>query len=107
MLRNSWQGLLSEATAVAKAMGIEPKLDRRQRKRKQFFDEADVEISEEAPEVIFRNKIFYVTLDSIISQLNRRFTATKQICNEFSILWNMLEDSISATLQKIVCKIRK
>lgn len=39
-----WQSFLSDATFVAEAMGIEPKLDCKQRKRKYFLDEADVKI---------------------------------------------------------------
>lgn len=93
-LRESRQDLLSEATVVAEeTMSIEPKLDFRHWKRTHFFDEADVEISEECPEVIFRNKIFYVALDSIISQLKTLFSAMKQICNEFSMLWNFRDMS--------------
>lgn len=73
--------------------GIEPKLDCRHRKRICFFNEADVEISEDCPEDIFRNKIVYVAFDSIISQLNTRFHAAKQICDEFSMLRNFMDMS--------------
>lgn len=108
-MRNSWQSFLSEATVVANAMGIEPKLEIRQRKRKRHFDESEDEMGVESPEIMFRNRIFYVALDCIISQLNTRFTTTKKISDEFSVLWNfrnMTKECISASCSKLSAKYK-
>ena len=104
-MRASWDSFLTEATAVALSMGIKSQLEMRQRKRKRFFDESEKQGTEEQnPETLFRDGVFHVAMDSIISQLHVRFSSMQQICDEFCVLWkfrDMPQDSISASCSKL------
>lgn len=87
----SWDSFLTEETAVATSMGIKSQLEMRQRKRKLFFDESEKEGTEEQiPETPFRDRVFQVAMDSIISQLHVRFSSMQKICDEFCVLWKRM-----------------
>lgn len=104
-LRDAWPQILCEAKSVAKSFGIEETLpEKRARKRKKFDDEFETdsgpmkesgyESNEQSEEKMFRQNIFYPAMDSISSQLEQRFEASKYITNRFCVLWkyNILED---------------
>lgn len=69
-MRGSWDNILTVATAVASAMGMEPTLEMRQRKRKRFFGDPKQREEGESQDTLFRNRVFNVAFDSVISQLS-------------------------------------
>ncbi|CAL9693151.1 unnamed protein product [Knipowitschia caucasica] len=107
-LRNEWDSLLSEAILVAKEMEIPPQLqceeDKRKKRRKRMYDETVTqgEMCEENTEHAFRNKVFYVALDSIISALTTRFQTTACVCDTFAPLLKMTE--MTEEQMKILCQ---
>ncbi|XP_044141441.1 52 kDa repressor of the inhibitor of the protein kinase-like [Bufo gargarizans] len=84
-LHDRWTDLLSEAKLVAEEMGI-PKIlkapRRLNRSRKQQPDVSCIE-PEEA-EMEFKINVFFVALDSIISELNQRFQSMEKVCCLFT-----------------------
>lgn len=86
-LRNEWDSLLGEATLVAQAMEIPTQFkgeDKRKKRRKRMYDETEGDTSEENAEQAFKHNIFYVALDSIISDLTARFQTTASVCDTFA-----------------------
>ncbi|KAL7372369.1 hypothetical protein ABVT39_015108 [Epinephelus coioides] len=83
-LRNRWDSLLAEASLVAQEMDIPDHFrseERRKWKRKRMPDEMTQEdaTTEDSAENAFRNNIFFVAMDSIISALSARFQTTANI----------------------------
>lgn len=88
-IRNEWDSLLSEASSVAQAMEIPAQFkmeEGRKRRRKLMPDESRDEEDQTSAEVLFRNRVFYVAIDSIISDLSVRFQTTAAICESFAPL---------------------
>lgn len=88
-LCDRWDSLLAEASLVAQTMGVPDHFrteERRKRKRKRMPDEMTQEdaTTEDSAENAFRNKIFFVAMDSIISALSARFQNTTKICETFA-----------------------
>lgn len=88
-LRDRWDSLLAEASLVAQTMDVPDHFrteKRRKRKRKRMPDEMTQEdaTTEDSAENAFRNKIFFVVMDSIISALSARFQTTAKICETFA-----------------------
>lgn len=109
---NRWDSLLAEASLVVKAMDVPDYFrseERRKRKRKSMPDEMTQEDSttEDSAENAFRNNIFFVAMDSIISALSARFQTTANICETFAPilkLTDMTETQIKKTC-RVVAKI--
>uniref|UniRef100_A0A3B1IJ48 TTF-type domain-containing protein n=1 Tax=Astyanax mexicanus TaxID=7994 RepID=A0A3B1IJ48_ASTMX len=108
-LRNRWDSLLAEATLVAHAMDVPDHFrseERRKRKRKCMPDEMRQEdaTTEDSVKNAFRNNIFFVAMDSIISALSARFQTTANICETFAPilkLSDMTEAQIKTTCRAL------
>ncbi|KAL0189891.1 hypothetical protein M9458_016990, partial [Cirrhinus mrigala] len=107
-IRNKWDSLLTEASLVAQAMEIPAQFrseERRKRKRKLMPDERRSEDETEcSAEQAFRNNVFFVAIDSIISDLSARFQTTATLCESFAPLLrlgNMSEEQIKATCRAL------
>ena len=99
-LRENWDAILSEVTAVAIEMGVDPKFTEvRVRKRKRFHDEIDDAMpgaSSESEQVraaddasnLFKCNIFYALMDAVMMNLTTRFQALKSLNATFGFLWN-------------------
>ncbi|KAL6475705.1 hypothetical protein MHYP_G00167450 [Metynnis hypsauchen] len=107
--RNRWDSLLAEASLVAQAMDVPDHFrseERRKRKRKCMPDEMTQEdaTTEDSAENAFRNNIFFVAMDSIISALSARFQTTANICETFAPilkLTDMTEAQIKTTCRAL------
>lgn len=98
-LRNSWPQVILESQKMAREMKIMPNFlepGRRIKKRKLFFDENTIaknltlHISDEnnEPENLFKVEVIYCTIDFILSDLEHRFQAVKNMCTIFEPLLN-------------------
>lgn len=102
-LRCEWDSLLSEACLVAQAMEIPAQFqgeEKQKRKRKCMPDESKEDETEENAATVFRNQVFFVAMDSIISDLGARFQTTANICETFAPivkLADMSEEEIKVT----------
>ncbi|KAL6456301.1 hypothetical protein MHYP_G00348440 [Metynnis hypsauchen] len=111
--RNRWDSLLAEASLVAQAMDVPDHFrseERRKRKRKCMPDEMTQEdaTTEDSAENAFRNNVFFVAMDSIISALSARFQTTANICETFAPilkLTDMTEAQIKTTTCRALAKI--
>ncbi|XP_025192704.1 uncharacterized protein LOC112592770 [Melanaphis sacchari] len=89
-IRDSWPQILLETQQVAKEMQIVQHFGdntRRIKRKKKFIDETSENTE---PEMVFRNDVIYYTIDFILSDLEHRFQAVKNICNIFEPLLNFL-----------------
>lgn len=111
VLRNSWDNLFAEASLIAEAMDVPKGFPvSHKRKRKRFADES--QSSEDAKqleteEIRFRNDVFFVALDNIISALDIRFQTTAKIYEEFFAilkLKDLKEDQIHPACHSLVSK---
>ena len=88
--RNSWDDFLAEAFLIAEAMDVPTGFPvSHKRKRKRFADESQRSEEEENQQTesnLFRNSVFYVALDNIISALDTRFQSIANICEEFAAI---------------------
>lgn len=101
-LWDSWEVMWDETKLVAFSLQIEVKLSRKcsttVRKRTRFHDEDTAdgyvdernEADESSEDAYIRKHIFYVVLDNVVTV---RFTATKQISDILSFLWNYQKTS--------------
>ncbi|KAK6481103.1 zinc finger MYM-type protein 1 [Huso huso] len=109
-LRNEWNAILSEAKIVASQMDITLVFNyelNRQRKRKRFHDETANDVTSESAETTFRNTVYYVAMDSIISQLSSRFQSVRAICGDFAAILkfrSMSAEDINMSCAKLVSK---
>lgn len=112
-LRNEWDSLLGEATLVAQAMETPTQFkgeDKRKKRRKRMYDETEGDTSEENAEQAFKHNIFYVALDSIISDLSARFQTTASVCDTFAAflkITDMTEDQMKISCQTLIKKYNK
>lgn len=112
-IRNEWDSLLAEASLVAQTMEIPAQFEseeRRKRKRKRMPDEMTQDATEESAENAFRNNIFFIAMDSIISNLSARFQTTAAICETFAPilkLTDMTEEQIKTTCRALTRKYHR
>ncbi|GAA6104857.1 uncharacterized protein LOC116409794 [Tachysurus ichikawai] len=111
VLRNSWDNLFAEASLIAEAMDVPMGFPvSYKRKRKHFADES--QSSEDAnqletEEIRFRNDVFFVALENIISALDICFQTTAKIYEEFFAilkLKDLKEDQIHPACHSLVSK---
>ncbi len=80
VLRNSWDNLFAEASLIAEAMDVPRGCPvSHKRRRKWFADESQSSEDtnqQETEENLFRNNVFFVALDNIISALDTHFKTT-------------------------------
>jgi hypothetical protein len=88
-IREGWNVILEESKLVAGTLGLTEQFqDKRRRIRKAFYDEnRDNEWEVQNNEALFRINVFNVTLDTVISEVTRRFETSEQLNNMFSFLW--------------------
>lgn len=83
-IRNEWDSLLTEASLVAQAMEIPAQFqgeEKRKHKRKRMPDETtEDDNTAESTGIAFRNNLFFVAMDNIISASSRRFQTIAAIC---------------------------
>ena len=121
-LLDSWKAVWNEAKLVASSLQIEVKLftDRSTtaRKRTRFHDEDthdenvnEMNEADESPEEThFQKHTFYVVLDNVTGGHSVRFSAAKQIYDNFSFPWNyqrMSEEELKHKAAKLVEKYFK
>lgn len=113
MRNESWEKIWSETTTVAENIGWPDKFNdqsKRVKKRKRMVDEECVEtyLSETIdPQLLFKRNVFYVILDEVIADINKRFESLKTIIDIFSVLWEftcMTEDEIKPKSKNLVLK---
>lgn len=99
---NQWASILAESKNVASAMGIPAEFAaHRPVKRRRFADETSsvtgqssaetIETNDDTAENAFKQTVFNVIFDSVISGLTRRFNAAHEINTVFSFLWQYLQ----------------
>jgi Domain of unknown function (DUF4371)/hAT family C-terminal dimerisation region len=104
---NQWTSILAESKNVASAMGIPAEFAaRRPVKRRRFADEnssttghssnqtfetTQTQTTYDSAENAFKQNVFNVIFDSVISGLTRRFNAAHEINTLFSFLWQYLQ----------------
>ncbi len=80
VLRNSWDNIFAEASLIAEAMDVPRGFPvSHKKRRKRFADESQSSEDtnqQETEENRFRNNIFFVALDNIISALDTHFKTT-------------------------------
>jgi len=113
-IRNeSWEKIWSETTIVAENIGWSDKLidqSKRVKKRKRMVDEEGIEeyTSETIdPQLLFKRNVFYVILDEVIADINKRFESLKTLIDIFSVLWefkDMTESEIKLKSRNLVLK---
>ena len=103
-LRDKWDSLLAEAKTTAAAMSsdlpCETELpEKRNKRRKVFFDES-LDMSEKsAVDDDFKVNVFYKLIDCVIAGLTQRFQLARNINNSFSFLW-LFRELKEADLEK-------
>ena len=90
-LKENWPTILEEVNKVTKALNIEPPLPVRQKKRKQFFDDINVERTDEISNEAGYQAIFNQIIDCVLEGLTTRYRAIYQINQLFGFLWNYLD----------------
>ena len=90
-LKENWPTILEEVNKVTKALKIEPPLPVRQKKRKQFFDDNNVERTDEISNEAGYQAIFNQIIDCVLEGLTTRYRAIYQINQLFGFLWNYLD----------------
>lgn len=113
-IRNeSWEKIWSETKIVAENIGWSDKLidqSKRVKKRKRMVDEEGIdEYSSETidPQLLFKRNVFYVILDEVIADINKRFESLKTLIDIFSIFWEfkyMTESEIKLKSRNLVLK---
>ena len=101
ILRLRWNDILTEAKLVAEAMDIPPTFpSTRVKKRKRFHDETpntqlakslNLEDDQLERENNFQTNVFFVLMDSVISNLSTRYDRARAIYERFSFTWTYLE----------------
>ncbi len=88
-IREGWNVILEESKLVTGALSLTEQFqEKRRRIRKAFYDEnRDNEWEVQNNEALFRINVFNVTLDTVISEVTRRFETSEQLNNMFSFLW--------------------
>lgn len=113
MRNESWEKIWSETTIVAENNGLPDKLidqSKRVKKRKTMVDEESIEeYSSETidPQLVFKRNVFYVILDEVIADINKRFESLKTLIDIFLVLWefkHMTESEIKLKSRNLVLK---
>jgi hypothetical protein len=85
--RGNYAAAKHEATVVARRWSISAEfITKRARKVKSHFDELCQDERLKDPEQLFRNDVFYGSLDIISNQLRHRFEGLKKVVSSFDIL---------------------
>ncbi|KAI6651382.1 hypothetical protein LOD99_5189 [Oopsacas minuta] len=92
-LNENWPSTLREVNIVARALNIEQPLPVRQKKRKQFFDDNNVERNNEISNEAEYQATFNHIIDCVLEGLTTRYRANYQINQLFGFLWNYLDTS--------------
>uniref|UniRef100_H3AJL3 Uncharacterized protein n=1 Tax=Latimeria chalumnae TaxID=7897 RepID=H3AJL3_LATCH len=106
VFRNEWNAINSEARIVANSMEVVPEFKSKINRQRKCNESPDEAISE-STKAIFRNPVFYVAMDNIISKLNCRFQSVRDICNDFASVLkfkNMNADEIITSCEKLANK---
>lgn len=104
-IRTSWPDILSEAKDKARQFNIEDSFPmKRQRKRTRFHDDQDTRDNEENgdPSERFRVFVFFVALDQLISEIDRRMKSSKRLNDLFSFIWSNTSEIDSAKKASIL-----
>ncbi len=111
VLRNSWDNLFAEVSLIAEAMDVPRGFPvSHKRRRKRFADERQSSgdtNQQETEENRFRNNVFFVALNNIISALDTRFQTTAEIFEEFAAilkLKDLEEDQIHQACHSLESK---
>lgn len=102
LLRLRWNDILIEAKLVAEAMQISPTFPyKRSKNRKRFHDESpdkqihhpeyDEQQLEFERENNFKTNVFFVLIDSVLSNLSTRYDRARAILDRFSFIWKYPE----------------
>lgn len=85
-LRNGFDSILRDVSDICDKWNIENKfLNKRSRTVKTHFDELSQDKRFNDPEQRFRITIFYLMIDTIISQLENRFVGMKDILDDYQV----------------------
>lgn len=89
LIRSKWDEILYECKTVATALGDISSTfpSTRIRKNKRFPDDENQEDDPADEETTFKNKTFFVIIDSVIAGISKRFDAMKNLNETFSFLW--------------------
>ena len=86
--RNDFANVVSEARRLCSVWGAETEFaNKRTGKTKRHFDDLCEDSRLSNPEDRFRVSVYYRLIDTVTSQLSRRFTAMNEVIDSFSILF--------------------
>ncbi|XP_004208008.2 uncharacterized protein LOC101239967 [Hydra vulgaris] len=94
LLRNNWDSILNECKLVAKNLGMVSNdiFPEKKRSRKARFsdEEQNNKLGNTSAELCFKRDVFYVLLDCVIGNMNRRFEAAKDLEETFGVVWKYM-----------------
>ena len=107
LLKNKWDQIMSECQAVDNNLSIDVSSPTsRPTKRERFFEEYETNAFEGvaasvAPIETFKAEVFDVLVDTVIEQMNERYTVVMELDRAFGVLWRYSstgnEDIVSAS----------
>ncbi|CAH2256017.1 zinc finger MYM-type 1-like [Pelobates cultripes] len=84
LLREWWLSLLSEAKHVAGNLEIPTVLKTQRSRQRQKKQHTELGSEDQESEEEFKVNVFFVALDSVISELNQRFNSMENVCSLFA-----------------------
>ncbi|XP_063308419.1 52 kDa repressor of the inhibitor of the protein kinase-like [Pelobates fuscus] len=84
LLRERWLSLLSEAKHVAGNLEIPTVLKTQRSRQRQKKQHSELGSEDQESEEEFKVSVFFVALDSVISELNQRFNSMENVCSLFA-----------------------
>lgn len=106
--RNSWDNLFSEAKSLAERCNVEliftVAAQSKRRRRQRYADGTVADFEDINPEDKFKQTVFYPLMDSVISNLSRRYEAAKTLNSLFCVTWNYLimdDEEIQISARKL------
>ena len=103
-IRDKWNVILVKAKLSAESKNIDCTLqEKRQKRKKHFHDEPADELE------MFKIKVFYVIVDSVIVNLKQKYTAAYQLNDSFSFIWmysSMDEDDIRKSASSLFAEYK-
>ncbi|XP_065684326.1 uncharacterized protein LOC136096700 [Hydra vulgaris] len=94
LLRNNWDSILNKCKLVAENLGMVSNdiFPEKKRSRKARFsdEEQNNKLGNTSAEFCFKRDVFYVLLDCVIGNMNRRFEAAKYLEETFGVVWKYM-----------------
>ncbi|CAH2300696.1 Hypothetical predicted protein [Pelobates cultripes] len=84
LLRERWLSLLSEAKHVAGNLEIPTVLKTQRSRQRQKKQHTELGSEDQESEEDFKVNVFFVALESVISELNQRFNSMENVCSLFA-----------------------